>query len=129
MTSNLSERLVRMTNVIKHRGPDDEGYVIIDQNNIANCFGGDETKVYQSDSQIQYLPSTNINEQFLDNRTKIALGFRRLSILDLSPTGHQPMSSKNGRYWIVFNGEIYNYLELKSELIKAGYYFYFKYRH
>ena len=121
--SSLSERLVRMTNVIKHRGPDDEGYVIIDHNNIANCFGGDETKVYQNNSQIQYLPSTNINEQFLDNRTKIALGFRRLSILDLSPTGHQPMSSKNGRYWIVFNGEIYNYLELKSELIKAGYSF------
>lgn len=46
----------------------------------------------------------------------IALGFRRLSILDLSPTGHQPMCSHDGRYVISFNGEIYNYRELRKEL-------------
>lgn len=46
----------------------------------------------------------------------IALGHRRLSILDLSPLGHQPMESFNGRYVIVFNGEIYNYRELRKEL-------------
>lgn len=48
------------------------------------------------------------------------LVFRRLSILDLSPSGHQPMSFGNGRYWIVFNGEIYNYIELRRELEAAG---------
>lgn len=48
---------------------------------------------------------------------KIALGFQRLSILDLSSQGHQPMSDANGRYTIVFNGEIYNYRELHKELI------------
>jgi len=48
------------------------------------------------------------------------LGFRRLSIIDLSPTGHQPMVSSDGRYVVVFNGEIYNFVELKSELTQAG---------
>lgn len=53
----------------------------------------------------------------------IALGHRRLSILDLTPSGHQPMSYADGRYWIVFNGEIYNFIEIKSELIQKGYKF------
>ena len=50
-------------------------------------------------------------------------GFRRLAILDLSPSGHQPMSSQCGRYSIVFNGEIYNYLELRTELERLGHTF------
>lgn len=49
-----------------------------------------------------------------------ALGFRRLSILDLSPSGHQPMCTADRRYWLVLNGEIYNYLELRRELEKKG---------
>ncbi len=44
------------------------------------------------------------------------LGFNRLSIIDLSAAGRQPMASRDGRFWIVFNGEIYNYLELRAEL-------------
>lgn len=50
----------------------------------------------------------------------VALGHRRLSILDLSASGNQPMLSGNGQYRIVFNGEIYNYIELKNELIAMG---------
>lgn len=54
----------------------------------------------------------------------IALGHRRLSIIDLSETGHQPMVSFEGRYVITYNGEIYNYKELRQELISLGYQFF-----
>ena len=53
----------------------------------------------------------------------IALGSRRLSILDLSEHGHMPMSGANGRYQMVYNGEVYNYLSLRSSLEKQGYCF------
>jgi len=42
----------------------------------------------------------------------VGLGMRRLSILDLTPAGHQPMANRDGTLWILFNGEIYNYVEL-----------------
>lgn len=57
---------------------------------------------------------------FYDDR--VALGHRRLSIIDLTPKGHQPMAYKE-RYQIVFNGEIYNHVELREELTKSGYLF------
>jgi len=54
----------------------------------------------------------------------VGLGHRRLAVLDTSSAGNQPMVSKNGRYIISYNGEIYNYRELRSELSSAGYIFY-----
>src|SRR5215831_4727449 len=54
------------------------------------------------------------------NDPDIALGFKRLAIIDLSAGGHQPMQSADGRYSMVFNGEIYNYLELREELLRDG---------
>ncbi|MGQ0527465.1 MAG: asparagine synthase (glutamine-hydrolyzing) [Alphaproteobacteria bacterium] len=55
-----------------------------------------------------------------DSEAPIALAHRRLSIIDLSPEGHQPMRSASGRYVIIYNGEFYNYLDLKKELEGAG---------
>jgi len=57
---------------------------------------------------------------WLDQSAGVALGHKRLSILDLSPAGHQPMISPGGRYVVVFNGEIYNHLELRKELDLSG---------
>lgn len=53
----------------------------------------------------------------------VGLGFRRLAIIDLSPAGHQPMCNEDGTLWLVFNGEIYNHLELRPELEARGHHF------
>jgi len=53
----------------------------------------------------------------------IGLGHRRLSIIDLSRAGRQPISNENGRIWAVVNGEIYNFMELREKLVKAGHIF------
>ena len=78
--------VTRMSDSIRHRGPDDSG-------------------------------------AWVDAESGIALGFRRLAILDLSPTGHQPMQSADERFAIVFNGEIYNFASLHDELLKLGHTF------
>src|SRR6185437_143743 len=57
---------------------------------------------------------------FQDPAAGIALGHRRLSVIDLSPEGHQPMVSASGRFVIIYNGEIYNHRALRQELVKLG---------
>ena len=57
---------------------------------------------------------------WIDEGARVALGHRRLSIIDLSPAGHQPMTSADARYVLVFNGEIYNHADLRRELEVAG---------
>lgn len=60
---------------------------------------------------------------YLDKVGQVALGHRRLAIIDLSSAGHQPMSYNRGRYWITYNGEIYNYKDIRAELENMGYSF------
>ena len=81
---DVSDRLVKgMCDVIRHRGPDDEGWF---------------------------------------TQRNFGIGMRRLSIIDLV-TGRQPISNEDSSIWIVFNGEIYNHLELRDDLIKKGHQF------
>lgn len=70
-----------------------------------------------------YLRGPDSHGTWSDQERGIALGHRRLSILDLSPEGHQPMISHNGRFVIVFNGEVYNFRDLRTELEAAGHSF------
>lgn len=63
------------------------------------------------------------DDEGLFSENGVGLGFVRLSILDLSPAGHQPMFSSDDRYVIIFNGEIFNYIELREELRASGYTF------
>lgn len=57
---------------------------------------------------------------WIDTEAGTALGHRRLAIVDLSPIGRQPMHSACGRYVVSFNGEIYNFKQLRAELIRQG---------
>ena len=72
---------------------------------------------------IQKYRGPNDNGYFIDNDTGVHLGHNRLSIQDLSSNGHQPFISNCENYILVFNGEIYNYKEIRSDLIKLGYVF------
>ncbi len=104
-----------MTNTLRHRGPDDEGYVFFDTENVRYRYlHGDETT-----------PEARQGTEHVScsREADLAFGFRRLSILDLSSHGHQPMSDASGRYHIVFNGEIYNHRALRKELETAGFQF------
>ncbi|MBC8145309.1 MAG: asparagine synthetase B, partial [bacterium] len=58
---------------------------------------------------------------YVSDDRQVGLGFRRLSIIDLSAAGHQPMSTDDGLIWLVFNGEIYNHLDIRRDLETKGY--------
>lgn len=105
----------RALDMLRHRGPDDEGYLLAatQPGRTIHC-GGKDTR-----GEI----GLSVIDQFFDQKVDLALGFRRLSILDLSASGHQPMSNEDGSLWTLHNGEIYNYLEIRKELEALGHCF------
>ncbi len=82
---------------------------------ISGLFGRD---VLAIDAMVasQHHRGPDASGTYVDPRSAAALGHNRLSIIDLSDAGRQPMCSADGRYWIAFNGEVYNYLELRDQL-------------
>ena len=95
---------------IAHRGPDDEGFVYKNKYGDMIFLKGDDTTF---NNDLDHILNTD--------KSFFIMGHRRLSIIDLTPDGHQPFSYKN--LYMVYNGEIYNYLELREELIQYGYIF------
>jgi asparagine synthase (glutamine-hydrolysing) len=109
--------LLKMTNSIRHRGPDDEGYLLVNTaNNRCDHRSGNDSIPEAKSSY----PNISAPIQELCN---VGFGYRRLSIIDLSPAGHQPMSNAEETVWLIFNGEIYNYIELRDQLTAKGYAF------
>jgi len=121
-TSNqqVIDSITPILNEIKHRGPDDEGCVFISDNISVSTYGNDTPQEVIS-SQLPYSPKIKTNDYA--NEANIVLGHRRLSILDLSENAHQPMCNETENFWIVFNGEIYNYKTIREELIQKGHQF------
>jgi len=60
---------------------------------------------------------------YFDDANRVGLGHRRLSVIDLSSLGHQPMTNEESTVWVVYNGEIYNYKEIRAKLVSKGYSF------
>lgn len=119
-SGKLASSIKVMTDSLKHRGPDDEGFVLFEDSCIVPYAGQDTIKIHE-DSAPDYFPKRDIESAY-DSLSTFAFGHRRLSIIDLSSRGHQPMNYM-GRYWIVYNGEIYNYLELRKDLESIGFHF------
>lgn len=105
--------LYNMNQVISHRGPDDEGYAY---------FGTTSGSLKGKDTISDYHSLTDIKEMSPTDAF-LVFGHRRLSIIDVSAAGHQPMFDREQKYCITFNGEIYNYIEIKQELIALGHHF------
>ena len=118
------ERLKPMVDVIAHRGPDDAGYLVY-QTGTDRPVGQDFT-----DSQFQevcpllpVIDSPSGRRILHSEKWNLFFGHRRLSIIDLSPRGHQPMCDKGRKIWLIYNGEIYNFREIRQELKRLGYHF------
>jgi asparagine synthase (glutamine-hydrolysing) len=115
---SATEIALKMSRVIKHRGPDGEGLLAIAENN-STPFKTSESEKFTS-SSTPYIPK---EEYKTPANCFAAFAHRRLAIIDLNDTGHQPMCDKSQKIWITYNGEIYNYKELRDELKGLGHNF------
>lgn len=103
------ERLEAMTRSLAHRGPDGEGYVLLARDGTGKPI----TVAGRLSDSIRSVP----------RGYAVGFGHRRLAILDRSPLGHQPMSCDREDVWLTYNGELYNYLELRQTLLRRGWTF------
>jgi asparagine synthase (glutamine-hydrolysing) len=117
-----------MTDKILHRGPDDAGYLFFHtgtrHNKRISFFQNVTDQHYQSVTDfLPSIESASIQRELKAHDYDLCMGHRRLSILDISYLGHQPMSDLSKNIWIAYNGEIYNFKELRDELQQLGHKF------
>lgn len=118
-----------MCDIMAHRGPDDAGYVFFKPGSGPTGARGmqysrfTDPEFHRMNQHIAPFGGAFYQEQTSKLNYLMGMGHRRLSILDLSVNGHQPMATTDRRYWVCFNGEIYNFRELRESLIAKGHEF------
>ncbi len=118
----------RMCDALAHRGPDDAGYAFFRLGEGRRGEGGywcsfADPKFRHVNEHLPVFGGSYCREELSKSSFSVGLGHRRLAIIDLTPYGHQPMSSSDCRYWITYNGEIYNFPELRDDLRTRGHVF------
>lgn len=121
------EVLESMTRSLVHRGPNDFGEVLINREWKGDNNGRSIKSGLQKEDigiPIEYKNTkSKYTMQYTQSNHNICFGHTRLSVIDLSPKGHQPMCNSDRSIWITYNGEIYNYRELQNNLKSDGYNF------
>lgn len=117
-----------MCDALAHRGPDDGGYAFFRVGEGRNGEGGywcsfADAEFRHVNEHLPVFGGSYCREELAKSSFSVALGHRRLAIIDLTPYGHQPMSSSDCRYWITYNGEVYNFPELREDLRARGHVF------
>lgn len=119
----------RMCDVVAYRGPDDAGYALFSLGNSQQRSGSlwlelTDNNFKHKNVHLAPIESDYARQELEGNHWHMALGHRRLAVIDLSTKAHQPMSDGSKSVWITYSGEIYNFKSLRAELEKAGHTFY-----
>ena len=124
-----TNNLVAMLDSISHRGPDDAGYLFFHtglrhSTKISFFQAFSDEKFRHLSPLLPIIQSQASQKEIQSHDWDIFLGHRRLSVIDASSAGHQPMSDLSKNIWLSYNGEIYNFKEIRQELKSLGYSFY-----